>query len=86
MSSTGDGGLMQLNTKYYKFHNPDWIFKPTVNIALATKKLGYLKKNCYHKDNQTFVLCYNLGETGAKKIKFPTKHTYYRKVKTMWRI
>lgn len=84
-SSTNDKGLFQLNTKYYKFHNPEWVFKPNVNTGIALNTLGKLKKQCHHKDNFTYVLCYNLGMDGAKKIKYPRKHPYYRKVSSFWR-
>jgi soluble lytic murein transglycosylase-like protein len=80
VSSTMDGGLFQLNKQYYKFHNPNWLFDVEINTALALHTLGKLKEECFHKANKTFVLCYNLGRTGASRIKFPEKHRYYKKV------
>ena len=35
---------------------------------------------CKYKLEKTFVVCYNLGIAGARKIKYPTKFPYYKKV------
>lgn len=86
LSRTGDGGLLQLNRKYYKFHNPDLIFNSETNIALALKTLSDLKKKCKHKLNNTYIICYNLGITGASKINNPSGQTYYKKTKLVWRL
>lgn len=84
-SKTGDGGLFQLNKKYYRFHNPKWIYDPQINTALAMKTLQDLKETCHHKLQKTYVLCYNLGKAGAKKIKLPQNQTYYKKLNYVWR-
>lgn len=84
-SKTQDGGLFQLNSKYYRFHNPKWIFRPETNIALAMHTLSKFRKNCKHKLNNTYILCYNLGNRGASKIKNPLSQTYYKKNNLIWR-
>ncbi len=84
-SKTGDGGLFQLNKKYYKFHNPKWVYDPQINATIAMKTLQDLKQTCFHKLQKTYVLCYNLGKAGAKKIKFPHNQTYYKKLNYVWR-
>jgi len=85
ISKTNDGGLFQLNQKVYRFHNPDWRFKIDINTALAMNTLSKLKTKCSHKIKNGYVLCYNLGISGAKKIKNPITHTYYKKLNLMWR-
>lgn len=85
ISKTNDGGLFQLNRKYYRFHNPNMVFQPDTNVALAMNTLRNLKNKCKHKMNNSFILCYNLGIQGAGKIKFPFRHEYYRKVNSLWR-
>lgn len=85
ISCTGDGGLFQLNNRSYKFHNEKWRFIPVVNIAVALNSLRILKKTCKHRLNNSYVLCYNMGERGASKIKFPYKQTYYQKMNILWR-
>ena len=85
LSRTNDGGLFQLNRGIYKFHNPDWVFAPDTNTALAMHTLGKLKNTCTHKIKNSYVLCYNLGITGARKIKIPFNQTYYKKMNLNWR-
>lgn len=86
ISKTNDGGIFQLNNRYYRFHNPSWVFLPHTNIALALRTLGTLKNKCSHTEQDSFVICYNLGVSGAKKIKRPFKNNYYVKIKSMWRL
>jgi soluble lytic murein transglycosylase-like protein len=86
LSKTNDGGLFQLNRKYYKFHNPALIFDINYNIPIALHTLKNLKDTCKHKLDNTYVLCYNMGITGAKKIKYPLKHSYYKKTNLIWRL
>lgn len=85
VSKTNDGGLFQLNAKYHKFHNPKWVFDPQINSAIALKKLQILKNKCFHKKNERYLLCYNMGNAGAKKIKNPDKQTYLKKMNILWR-
>jgi soluble lytic murein transglycosylase-like protein len=85
LSRTNDGGLFQLNRRVYKFHNNTWIFNPDTNTAIAMDTLRKLKTRCSHKIKNGYVLCYNLGTSGAKKIKNPTAQTYYKKLSLVWR-
>jgi soluble lytic murein transglycosylase-like protein len=84
-SKTGDGGLFQLNENYYKFHNLKWVYDIQINTSLAMKTLQDLKEKCSHKLHKTYVVCYNLGISGAKKIKNPHGQTYYRKLNYVWK-
>ena len=85
MSKTQDGGLYQLNSRVHRFHNESWRFHPTINMGIALKSLAELKEKCTHKSYNTYVLCYNMGTKGARKIKFPLKQTYYKKMNLLWR-
>lgn len=85
ISKTGDGGLFQLNERFYKFHNPDWTYIPETNMAIALKTLKELKNKCKHKLHNTYIICYNLGVTGGSKIKNPYTQTYYKKSNIIWR-
>ena len=84
-SNTKDGGLFQLNSNYYKFHNTSWIFNTETNTALAMKRLSILKNECSHKMNNYYLLCYNMGIKGAKKIKHPKNQSYIKKMNLLWR-
>ena len=85
LSRTNDGGLYQLNRKSYKFHNEKWRFHPVTNMAIALDSLRKLKQTCSHKMSNSYILCYNSGIAGARRIKFPLKHPYYKKMNLMWR-
>ncbi len=85
ISRTNDGGLFQLNRKVYKFHNNTWIFNANVNIAIAMNTLSKLKTTCKHKTKNSYVICYNIGVRGARKINNPFKQTYYKKMNLIWR-
>lgn len=85
ISRTGDGGLLQLNRRFYKFHNPKWIFNSEINLNLAMKTLSSLKNKCKHKNNNSYIVCYNLGIKGGSRIKNPFSQTYYKKSNILWR-
>lgn len=80
----GEIGLMQLRPRYFKPYTKKQLFNPINNIALGTKHLKYMKNNCPHQKNYTWVVCYNTGVRGSKDIKHPKKHPYYRKVMKKW--
>lgn len=85
LSKTKDGGLFQLNTRYHKFHNPDWIFDENINTYIAIQTLSKFKKICKYKSNYQFVLCYNMGLRGASKLKNPDGQTYIKKLTLVWK-
>ena len=85
VSRTEDGGLYQLNRNSHRFHNEKWRFQPVTNMAIALDYLGKLKEKCTHKSYNSYILCYNMGVHGARKIKSPFKHSYYRKMNLLWR-
>lgn len=84
-SHTKDGGLFQLNTRFYKFHNPEWIFDPYINTYKAIQTITKLKEKCRFKLNNQFVLCYNMGVKGASKLKHPENQTYLKKLTFVWK-
>jgi hypothetical protein len=84
ISRTGDGGLFQLNNLAYKFHYDKWRFVPATNTAIAMNTLGRLRTACKHKKDNSFVVCFNLGETGAARIRHPLSQTYYKKTNILW--
>lgn len=84
-SYTKDGGLFQLNTKYHKFHNPDWIFDKEINTHRAMNLLSKFKKICkFNKENYA-ALCYNMGKSRVLSLKNPEKQTYLKKLTLVWR-
>jgi soluble lytic murein transglycosylase-like protein len=85
VSRTEDGGLYQLNRNSHRFHNEKWRFQPVTNMAIAMNYLAKLKEKCTHKSYNSYIICYNVGTQGARKIKFPFKQSYYRKMNILWR-
>jgi soluble lytic murein transglycosylase-like protein len=85
ISKTGDGGILQLNNRFYKFHNPKWVFNPEINLYIAIRTLKNLKQKCKHKNLNTYIVCYNLGIAGGSKIKNPFNQAYYKKSNLIWR-
>lgn len=72
----GEIGLLQLRPEYFGKGLKD----PKHNIEAGVKHLAYLQDHCIHKTDETFIICYNVGIAGAKKIKNPKKFIYYKNV------
>lgn len=58
------------------------LFDPETNIAIGTRYLRKLSKSCVHKDDYTFVVCFNRGPTNARKVTDPYSDEYYNIVMT----
>lgn len=86
VSPTNDHGLFQLNARY---------FTPTPHdahghIITALKHLEWTKRHCPIRElygvppikhvDLLWVVCYNLGVNGIRKIKEPWNQTYFMKV------
>jgi soluble lytic murein transglycosylase-like protein len=50
------------------------------NIKIGILMLKQAQKDCKHKDNLTYVVCYNAGIYGGGRIKNPDKFPYVMKV------
>lgn len=73
-----DSGLMQIRAKFVP-ETALQLYQPCTNIMRGTQLLSDLKKK--HKAiDKTFVNCYNLGGSRCRKLKFPKKFPYYKKV------
>lgn len=76
----GEIGLFQLRPEYFKKYTINQLFDPRINIKLGIKHIYEKKKICKHQDNYSYILCYNLGEGGASRVKHPKKFPYYKKI------
>ena len=74
-----DSGLMQIRVKYVP-ETMLQLFNPCTNVKRGTKLLAEAKRRCRHKLDNTWLTCYNMGHTGAARLKFPKKFPYYVKV------
>lgn len=89
--SIGEMGLMQLRPELFgiepsknknvcEMKRKRNLYDPFTNIEVGTRYLAYLKEKCSHKEDDTFVVCFNRGPSGGKKVSNPRQDKYYKKV------
>lgn len=78
VGADGEVGIFQIKPQYYKKIK---LTKLEDNIKYGIKHLAEAKKYCKHQVDYTFVLCYNLGVEGAKRVRYPKLFPYYKKVR-----
>lgn len=76
----GEVGLYQLRPEYVQGYTAKQLLNPETNIKVGVKMLADDMKSCKHKKNHTWVICHNLGRTGASKVKYPELFPYYKKI------
>src|ERR1017187_9751662 len=74
ISETGDYGIFQLNINSFPQLNEEQLLNPAINISTGIKYLAQMKKQCNYKRNNEWLVCWNLGKRGARKIKQPAKY------------
>ena len=79
VGSLGEVGLFQIRPEYTTFTKKE-LKDPNVNIIVGIIKLRDAKNNCSHKKNNSWLVCYNAGVEGAKKIKHPDNFSYVMKI------
>ena len=78
VSETNDRGYMQLNPDSFPQYSLDELFDPRINISEGVKYLAKMRRQCPHKVDDTFIICYNLGVTGGSRVKHPKLFKYYK--------
>lgn len=76
IGTKGEIGLFQIRPEYVNYTRKQ-LFNIETNIKVGISILSKKKKLCPHKE---YIVCYNVGVTGAKKIKNPKEFPYYKKV------
>lgn len=79
IGAIGDSGLMQIRPKYVP-ESKLQLLVPCTNVMRGTYLLAQAKNTCKNCVDLTWVNCYNLGRTGCRKLKHPTKWRYYQKI------
>jgi soluble lytic murein transglycosylase-like protein len=74
-----DSGLMQVRHRFVP-ETQQQLFNPCTNIYRGVQILKEAKEKCVHQLEKTWVVCYNLGIAGGRKIKHPKLFPYYKKV------
>lgn len=77
---TGDVGLFQLQPASFPQYSIKQLKDPKLNIELGIKYLAKMKKECNHKKNNEWLVCYNFGKRNAKKVKHPELFPYVLKI------
>lgn len=75
---SGEIGVMQVLPSSSKYSVKE-LRNPLINIKEGLRILKDAKDNCKHQLNETWIICYNVGIAGSKKIRFPEKFKYYTK-------
>jgi soluble lytic murein transglycosylase-like protein len=81
IGALGELGMMQLRPEY--FYHKD-LAKPEINLQIGIAYLAEVKEQCKHKEDNTFIVCYNAGVTGGNRIKYPKKQSYYKRVMKLY--
>lgn len=80
-SATKDLGVFQLNPESFKGHTKAQLLDPETNIKLGLRYLAQMKRECVHKEGITWLTCYNYGPGNAKRVKYPKRFPYVRKIR-----
>lgn len=75
----GEVGLFQVRPEFSRFPKHK-LFDIHTNMIAGLELLQKAKTQCKHKLNKTWLVCYNAGMAGGKKIKRPELFPYYKKV------
>jgi len=73
-------GLFQLKPEYVKEYSRKQLFDPRINIKVGVQRLAETQKNCLHKQNNDFLVCWNYGYSNAKRVKHPSLFPYVKRV------
>ena len=77
LGKLGDSGLLQIRHQFVP-ETQAQLFQPCTNVMRGTQLLGHLKRK-YRFDRAWFV-AYNTGERTYRRLKWPAKFAYYKKV------
>jgi soluble lytic murein transglycosylase-like protein len=87
IGSVGEVGLMQLRPKY--FGDAEILLDPYRNVKLGVRHLAKLKHQCRDISERVgwehaYILCFNVGPKGARRLRHPDQFDYLRKVKAAY--
>lgn len=80
ISETNDYGVFQLNEKSFPEYTKEQLLEPKLNIIIGIKYLAKMQKECNHKFNNQWLVCYNFGVKNSRKVKYPEKWPYVVKI------
>lgn len=80
VGKAGEIGLMQLMPEFFPGYTEEQLYQPEINIRLGVEHLAKSMRECRHKLDNTWIVCYNLGVKGGSKVRHPKKWKYYKRV------
>lgn len=79
----GDVGLFQVRHELVEESFFD-LLNLDKNIRAGLRVLAHAKRGCNNFEDKTWVVCYNRGVTGAKRVVNKKNDAYYRKVNNVY--
>lgn len=77
----GELGVMQLNPTSYPRFTKEELLDVRTNIVLGIIHIKEMKKRCGNLGDIEFMVCYNRGEAGANRLRYPHMDSYVLKIK-----
>lgn len=71
-------GLFQIRKEFIPNYTREQLFDPIVNISVGIQRIADIKKHSKIKTRTGWLVEYNVGRTGAKKIKYPELFPYVK--------
>lgn len=79
VGSAGELGAFQLLPSAFPKMTKHQLLDPKNHVRTALKHLKFMKDQCHHCDDYTWVVAYNTGLRGSTRIQYPKKFKYYKK-------
>jgi soluble lytic murein transglycosylase-like protein len=77
----GELGIFQLRPEFIPKYSKKELLNPAINIVIGIQRLKQIKETCVHKNGIDWLVCYNYGESNAKRVKYPSLFPYVKNVK-----
>jgi len=81
VGEAGEIGIMQLMPSTYPMFTRKQLQEPHTNIMLGLMRLKEYQKNCKHKNDIDYLVCWNYGPMNANNVKYPSLFPYVKDVK-----
>lgn len=83
IGAAGEIGLMQIKPQYVKGYTREQLFDPQINLIVGIKQLKDAKRTCVHQNDIEWLTCFNMGNTGAKKLAHPDLFPYIKSIRRL---
>lgn len=74
-------GLYQVRPEFAEGYTSEQLFDPETNIMVGLQKIKQAKETCIHQNDVEFLVCYNYGNSNARKVRYPALFPYVKKVR-----